>query len=333
MRWAVALAAVGAALAPAGVALGVPLSNPSVHISGSSATKSHLPKSVAPRITAAAWFQPDPLCATPLGCGAIKLPTIDPYPKGTYHVGVAVGRQTARAFLAVALGKVAQAAHGGTLTIPLDTSPTDGSLAPNTAHINVCVTYQAVTDIEGSFDGAPSANCLPAAHATYVAKPAPHLVANLKRLGGKLAGVKGFALLPADASPTSAWSVVFKLPTANSQASQLPSLKLLVGQVSRTTKPSAGSGGHHHSDSPAGGDSSTGLGGGSAVDPGPSFPLPSQSVAPPSTQQPVVARPTSARRFVTVGYQYPEIWLFPIALILLVPFTIRALTRDLTRPR
>jgi hypothetical protein len=45
----------------------------------------------------------------------------------------------------------------------------------------------------------------------------------------------------------------------------------------------------------------------------------------------VIARPTSAARFVTVGYQYPEVWLLPIVLIVLVPFTLRALTKDLTR--
>ena len=154
---------------------------------------------------------------------------------------MAVGRQTARAFLAVTLGKVAQQARGGTLTIPLDTSTTDGSIAPSSAHITVCVTYQAVTDVEGYVSiGAPSANCLPAAHAKYVAKPAPHLVANLKRLGGKLAGVKGFALLPVRICVTTDQCVrrsssCCRPPRRRHRSCRL--LKLLVGGVSCTPKP------------------------------------------------------------------------------------------------
>jgi hypothetical protein len=328
-RLAVAVFAVGTALAPAAAAYGVSLSadhDVTVVLSHHAAKA---PRVLSPVVTAAAWYQPDPLCSTPLGCGVIPLPAISPYPKGTYHVGTAVGRQIARAFIAVRLGSLATTAHGGTLTIPLDTATTDGSLDPQTAKVNVCVTYQAVTDVEGGFDNAPSANCLPAAHATYVAKPTPRLVANLKPLAGKLAGVKGFALVPTGA-PTAAWQIAFKLPTDKAHASQLPTVKLLVGDVARAPKPTATPGHGHQGGALGTGGSSDGLGDGPVVGPEPALP-PAVSIVQPPNPTPVIARPTRAGRFVTVGYQYPEIWLLPILMLLLVPFTLRALTRDLTR--
>jgi hypothetical protein len=286
----------------------------------SAAASTDSPKTVTARVTAAAWYQPDPLCATPLGCGLIPLPAFSPYPKGTYHVGTALGRQTGRAFIGVTLSTLAQAARGGRLSIPLDTNPADGSLAPETANINVCVVYQSVTSVEGGFAGAPSPNCLPAAHAKYVAKPQAHLVANLGRLGGKLSGVKGFALLPADAKPTSAWQVVFKLAPVHRPHALQPTLTLLVGEKAPTPpvkahRPDA----HHHATS----------GAGVPVGPVPEVP-PAVTTQQPTDPAPLVA-PRRAGRYVTTGYQYPQVWLLPLVLIVLVPFTIRAMTRDLTR--
>jgi hypothetical protein len=283
------------------------------------------PATESPQITTAAWFQPDPLCSTPLGCGAIPLPALSPYPKGTYHVGAALGRQTARAFIGVSLTKRAQTARGGTLSIPLDTNPADGSVAPSTAAINVCVIYQSLTSVEGAFVGAPTPNCLPAAPAKYVAKPAPHLVADLAPLGGKLGGVRGFALLPASASPTSAWHVVFKLPTDAAPKSELPKLTLLIGNkaAAHPAKPQPSA--HHHNGAGSSGE---------AVPAGPAPELPpAVTSTQPGNPDPVVAPTRTAGHYVTIGYQYPEIWLLPLVLIVLVPFTIRAMTRDLTRER
>jgi hypothetical protein len=322
LRLGIAALALTAAVAPATSAFGVPISLDRTAVVGSHASG---PMVFRPTVTAAAWFQPDPLCGTPLGCGFLKLPTLNPYPKGTFHIGTAIGRQIARAFIAVHVSDTAAEATAGTLSIPLDTNPADGSIAPQTANINVCVVYQAVTDIEGAFDGAPSANCLPAAHAKYVAKPRPHLVANLERLVGHLAGVKGFALLPADAAPTAAWSVVFKLPTGRVAATSLPQVKLVIGKIGsvspnpRTT--------HHHST----GSEATGGGDGSVIEPEPTLP-PAVSVTRPPAPAPVVAGPTKpAGHLVTVAYQYPEVWLLPLVLLVLIPYTLRALTKDLTR--
>ena len=322
-RFVVAVVALGAAVAPMTAALGVPIS-----LDRSTLTTAHPsngPKVFRPAVTAAAWFQPDPFCSTPLGCGFLKLPALSPYPKGTYHVGTAVGRQLARAFIAVRVSDAAAEATGGTLTIPLDTNPADGSIVPQTAHINVCVTYQAVTPAEGAFIGAPAANCLPAARAKYVAKPQPHLAVNLKRLAGHLAAVKGFALLPADAAPTAAWDVVFRLPTGKAKPSLLPQLRLVVGKPSVDSPPKPPAVTHH----PGSGSSSAPSGG--VVVPEPVVP-PDLTVVAPTAPAPVIAEPTArARHLVTVAYQYPEVWLLPLLLLVLIPFTLRALTRDLTR--
>jgi hypothetical protein len=314
LHFAAAMAAIGITLAP--VAAG---------------QDKAAPKVLHPQITSAAWFQPDPLCATPLGCGFIPLPALSPYPKGTFHIGTAVGRQIARAFIGVQLGKATDV-RGGTLSIPLDTSTTDGSVNPQAAKVNVCVTYQAVTDLEGAFDGAPSANCLPAAHAVYVAKPVPHLSANLKRISSNLVGARGLALVPADAAPTTAWQLAFKLPTATTPAAQRPAMTLLVGAVHQATHgagshPSAV---HHGSGSGQGSNNGDGVG---ALGSAPTLP-PAVSVVTPAETKPVIAPATTrAGRFVDVGYQYPELWLLPIALLVLIPLTVRALTRDLTRRR
>jgi hypothetical protein len=321
-RYGVVLAALALACGPAAAVLAAPVTRPGVDLA-LKAPAAHSPKTVTARVTRAAWFQPDPLCATPLGCGAIPLPALSPYPKGTFHVGTALGRQTARAYIAVTLSKAAQRARGGTLSIPLDTNPADGSIAPSAAAINVCVIYQALPLAEGAFAGAPAPNCLPAARAKYVAAPAPHLVADLSRLGGKLVGVKGFALLPAEAKPVSAWHVVFKLPAGAAPVSALPKLTLLVGRPVAPHSVSNPAPAVHTGSHPGRAESVVPVG------PAPELP-PSVATIRPSNPPPVVAqRPTG--HYVTIAYQYPEVWLLPLVLIVLVPFTIRAMTKDLSR--
>lgn len=332
LRLAVAAFAIGAAVLPAAAASGV------VATGGAGSVlvtrQPVVPDVLHPKITAAAWFQPDPLCATPLGCGFIPLPALSPYPKGTFHVGTAVGRQIARAFIAVRLSARAQRAVGGTLTVPLDTSVADGSIDPQAAKVNVCVTYQAITDIEGGFDNPPSVNCLPAAHAKYVAKPTPRLVADLHRLG-PLAGVKGLALLPADAAPTTAWQIAFRL--AHAAGSAGPRLRLLTRAAHpavTNTPPAKTPAAQHHTaaSTSEGGRPAAGTSVGGDV-PMPALPSTAET-APPTDPRPVIARRTTPlRRLVTVGYQYPQVWLLPLALIVLIPFTLRALTKDLTRRR
>jgi hypothetical protein len=229
----------------------------------------------------------------------------------------------------VELGSLSDDVRGGTLSIPLDTAVTDGSLNPQAAKVNVCVTYQAIVDVEGGFDNAPSSNCLPAAHAKYVAKPTPRLVADLKPIAHGLAGVKGFALLPADAAPTTAWQLAFKL--TGSPGPPGPTLSLLTGAIHHVVKtPPANQ--HHTTTSHTGGNQPDGGAGPGTV----GVPEPPSTVAavPPPNPQPVIAAPpTRLRHLVTVGYQYPEVWLLPLALIVLIPFTLRALTKDLTRSR
>jgi hypothetical protein len=240
-------------------------------------------------------------------------------------VGTALGRQTARAFVAVDLNERAQTARGGRLSIPLDTDPADGSLAPGTAVINVCVIYQSPPAVEGAFVGAPTPNCLPAAPAKYVARPTPRLVSDLRPLGGRLSGVKGFALLPAEAKPTTAWHVVFRLPTRETPRSARPVLTLLTGgrSVERANPPDRVP---NHRGGPLDRPDEIDVPIGAAPD------LPSATTPePPPEAGPVVAPSQRVGHYVAVAYQYPQIWLLPLLLIVLVPFTIRAMTRDLTR--
>jgi hypothetical protein len=91
---------------------------------------------------------------------------------------------------------------------------------------------------------------------------------------------------------------------------------------------------HHTTTLHTGGNQSDGgAGPGTVGVPEPPLPSTVAAVAPANPQPVIAAPPIRLRHLVTVGYQYPEVWLLPIALIVLIPFTLRALTKDLTRRR
>lgn len=311
-------------------------------------TAHKVPAAISLRPTTAAWYRPDPLCALPIGCGAIPLPRINPYPAGTMQVGATAGKETARAFLGIKdLPSLADRPGTLTLTIPIETLPTDGSLAPQSAHIQVCVTYQPVPNVAAGYDG-PAPVCLPSARAVYVATPQPHLVANLHRIQANLPGAKGLALLPVlGAGKTldlTAWQVAFATPGRKGIAkAMLPLLRFqaashVATRHASSPQPSASTShhsSHHSSQQGSSGDVSVGTG---DVGTMPNLPLPGvrTTTSPGDSRGPTVAaqqsKPaTATTRLVRIGYQYPAVWLLPIGLVILIPFTAKALTRDLTR--
>lgn len=290
--------------------------------------------------SAAAWYQPNPTCASPAGCvttGSLPVaPPVDvplsPYPAGTMHVayagasaqGQAQGQETARSYLAYPYSSVDGTVTAATLDVPLDTNPQDGSQQPETSHVQVCLVSAPITSTEGSTSPPPLASCDSHAPMTYVATPQPHLHADLAPLLSGLLTTSGIALLP-DATAVSqadAWHVVFSAkdnppvmklsltPTTNG-GDGLPPVDLpteapaVTGPVTQPVIP----------------DSST------PVIPGTAAPTVPDPVSPQILPQ---RPPVAAARTVTVGYAYPVVWLLPLAFLVLVPLAARALTQDLT---
>jgi hypothetical protein len=245
------------------------------------------------------------------------------------HVGVSLGQETARSYLGFAFSGLLGPVTAGTLNVPLDVTQNDGSSSPETAKVIVCLVTAPVTASEGTTDTPPKTDCAGSVPAKYVATPTPHLTADIGSLGGKLSSASGLALLPdaTKAAPSDAWRVVFSAHTRTDAAKTAPaSLTLSVDEAApivdvpvdepvaqqpyvSAVKPVTG----------------TGFAG-----PPISTPVTEPTVDTPTEIAPVPA--ASAPRLVTVGYAYPAVWLLPLAFLVLVPATARALTKDLSTP-
>ena len=306
--------------------------------------------------TVEAWYQTNPSCQSPTGCVTTSVlpvpppipvptaPSASPYPAGTLHVGVAGGKENARSYLRFPLEQFAgKQVTGGTLTIPLDTNPRDGSVSPETSKIAVCETSASdFPAAQGSVAAPPTSDCGASVDLKYVAKPTPHLEAALGPLAVDLPNITGLVLLP-DATknaPSAAWQVVFSAHN-RAGATKTPPAALAV----TFEEPAAAVG----APPPAVGAPSTGgvattpdLGSGSGIAAAPGTGL----AAPPPVQVPQTApevatvqapavAPAAAPpqftspQFITVGYAYPIVWLLPLGFLILVPLAAKALTKDL----
>jgi hypothetical protein len=285
--------------------------------------------------TLESWYQPDPTCAQATGCLTgtplpvippaelpVPLPT-NPYPAGTLHVGWASSAETARSYLAFPVGGRGTIT-AATLDVPLDTSPQDGDAQSSTAKVQVCLATGDLVKTEGSISAVPAVDCAQHATLTYSATPAPHLSADLKPLLAGLATTSGVALLP-DAtavSDTDAWRVVFSAHDRADDAKTPPATMTITTEgstdvITPVDTPSA---------PPV--DSGTGVtvpDVGTGFAPGPAVPGVDQQPVVPNPQAPL----QTAARTVRVGYQYPAVWLLPLLVLVLVPMTVRALTKDL----
>lgn len=283
-----------------------------------------------------AWYQPNATCVTPAGCQAPPAapPDNSPFPAGTLHVGLSAGQETARSYLALPFSGALGTITSGSLSVPLDTSATDGSSNPTSAKVQVCLTSATFTAVEGSFEPPPKVDCSTAAPAAYVDKPQPHLQADLGSLASALSTATGLVLLPdkTKAAPSDSWRIVFSAHTRTDAAKTPPAM----ATVSVAEPPATSPDQQPVVSLPD--NNTSGLGGitpptGTGFAAGPSAgDLP--AVGAPAVTAPVVTAPAGsapgpAGRTVTVGYAYPVVWLLPLALLLLVPLVARALTRDL----
>jgi len=280
---------------------------------------------VAP--TAEAWYQPNPTCSTPAGClGVGTVPPASPYPAGTLHIGLAAGAETARSYVALPLVAITGDITAAALTVPLDTSPADGALSPESAKVQVCLTSVPLAPVRGSFDPPPSTDCSAVVPATYVATPAPHLEADLGPLVDRLQSATGVVLLP-DASastPTDSWHVVFSAHDATDAAITPASVTLKFEDRSTAEAPSPVA----RPPSPSGGVGpvqpplNTGFAG-----------APSTSAGAATAAPPVGAVRSAPRLTRAAAYAYPGVWLLPLVLLVLVPMMVKTLTADLRSSR
>jgi hypothetical protein len=291
--------------------------------------------------TTEAWYQLNPTCLTPAGCVSPDnlpvappapvppLPVSSPYPAGSLHVSVAAGKESARSYLAFPFGQFdGRTVSAGTLTVPLDVAPADGNATPDVSKVIVCLTTSSkITATEGTIATPPTADCASSVPASYVATPQPHLQANLTALAADVPGATGLVLLPDDskAAQTDAWHVVFSAHTRTDAAKTAPASVTLTVEDAATTVPV---------DQPP-----VDVPGVPVVPPVTGFVPPPAVQVPPTTTEipptvsnppPVAVAPVTAPRLVTVGYAYPVVWLLPLAFMVLIPATARALTKDLS---
>lgn len=289
--------------------------------------------------SAEAWYQPNPSCQLPVGCQALPAapapvpapvtpPATSPWPAGSLHVAVAGGQETARSYLAFGLADLGGTVTSAVLDVPLDPSAQDGSVSPETAAVQVCPFTGSVTPADGSVDPPPTVACAQGVDTTYVATPTPHLHADLAPMLGALADAGGLALLP-DArktAQTSTWHVVFSAHD-RADAAKTPPASLAV-QVTPYPTQTEDAFPPVQPMAPPAAPPLTGTG--FAAPPPVQLPAQQPPLALPAAPQPA---PVAQARTITVGYAYPAVWLIPLALLVLVPLTTGALTKDLTPRR
>lgn len=180
------------------------------------------------------WYQPNPACATPVGCTTAAPPAMNPYGAGTLHVAASAGTETASSYLAV--GRVATPAGAtltaAALTIPLDTATTgNGSSMPDTATLQVCPATGTITANEGEFDAPPTTSCMERVQLAYTSTPVPAFRADVSALipslnAGLADGTALLGVLPSAPSPTASWHVVFSSDDRPQPPTPAPTLAL-----------------------------------------------------------------------------------------------------------
>lgn len=167
-----------------------------------------------PRIEATpskeAWHNITPPCMALVDCSL--LPTPSPFPGDTLHVAVSGGEESARTYLAFApalpLGAVLTE---GTLTLPLDTDPSHGSINPEQANFVACMTDPTFEEAQGSMDQPPEVDCKTRRSALYSEKRMVFEVDLGRFLEEWTATDFALALVPSDRAleGTETWRVVF----------------------------------------------------------------------------------------------------------------------------
>lgn len=290
--------------------------------------------------SAEAWYQPNPSCAAATKCLSTAAlpaqpPVTSPFPARTLHVGLSGGQETARTYLALPFSAVTASITAASLSVPLDTAPVDGSSSPTTAKLQVCLTSGTLVAMDGSFNPPPRADCATSAPVKYVATPTPHLQADLTPLLGGLSGATGLVLLPdaTRAAGTDSWRIVFSAHDRTDAAKTSPAVvTVAVPEASKETTVIAQDEAVSDQPAPRVPDYLPARGT-SFTSP---LAVPERGIVPMVVGPPVLAPvgihtvSVTLPQTITLGYAYPAVWLLPLAFLLIIPMTARALSKDLT---
>lgn len=286
------------------------------------------------------WYQPDPTCdalgscvaGTPLPVSPpVGIPT-SPYPEGTLHVAWTGAAETARSYIYFPLFRASGDIASAVLDIPLDTAAENGAAASELSTVMACLATGILENAAGSFAPPPEVDCTDAILLTYVEEPTPHLTGDLTPLIDALRSATGIALLPdAVNSGTDAWRVVFSSHRRPDVGQGPPTLTVTIADpidgepgeepvVEEPVVVGNDTGGAPVVHSPP-------IGGVAPIQPV-AQPRPAPEVAQP-TQPPSAPAPEALPVAVDDGQTYPEVFLLPLLLLVLVPFVGRSLTSDL----
>lgn len=288
-------------------------------------------------------------CESPADLDCSQLPSVEQYPKDTLHVGVHGGKPTALTVVEVDLFGANIAASmevvGGTLSLPVDTAPSDGSLGHENAKLLVCGVTEFFTGGNAQLKQPPKTECDKASAPAKYSAESNTFAVDLKPFAAKWAAgdSPALAVIPAPEAATGneTWHVAFWGKDYGQAEDDLG-----VGAGNEEPKPITAKLKYE----PNAGESTTtplpppelsvDLGGPpelGEVAPPPE-PAPELDLAAPKEVEQVKATPgdappkvlaDSGPSFRTVGYMYPIAWLMPLLLLIGFAVTGRALTKKL----
>lgn len=285
------------------------------------------------------WYQPNPTCASVLGCQELPLPSA--YPAGTVHVGVLAGVEESRTFVAIDLPQ-GKELESGMLTMPVSA---EFSRVPEGARLQACLATGVFDPADqGSTSTSPTPLCdfsspvkvgVPddpqaALNVTMTVDLAPFLTTWATESKGLL------AIVPvADVTVTDAWHVAFSTSARAADTGEFTPMSAKFVVASRETQPDPGDDDVTPPVDNTGSDGFT------------SGPVSSGTFTPPAAPPisnapemgpppaPVAADPTapvvSAAPMQLVGYRYPGVYVVPLIFALGLVWATRAFTADLTK--
>jgi hypothetical protein len=310
--YALPLAVAGSALAPAAVA------GQSAHDRAATQTVIALGNE--------AWYSSPKLCVLSI-CLPIPSPFAATYPAGTLHIGAAAGSESARTYLALRRPLATTVGvTGGTLRLPLDTSPLDGSIAPDLAKVEACTTRTPIKAVDGATTKPPAVDCHGAAVSHIIGTPAVELDIDLGPIAHRLEQRgTSIALLPV-LSLGSTFDVT--VSTDNRPKGESSTPVLILDTVAKSAPTTSAPSPSPSSSTPA----TTGTDVGAPVA-APPIPMPAQASEAPggAVPEPVIAPQALASPQRAHGFDYPAVFLVPLLVLAALLGFGRQLTRPLTR--
>lgn len=272
---------------------------------------------------AEAWYASPQLCLLPSTCLPISIGKAPIYPAGTLHIAAAAGSESARTYLSLrqplAQGVVIKNAL---LRLPLDTSTTDGSVAPDLAKVKACTTTVRIKTVSASTASPPAVNCTDAPTSRVIGTPVRELDIDLRPIAGRLATPgTSLALLPV-LSLGATWNVTLS-SDQRAKGSETTPVLLLSTVAADTGVPTASPTPTPSSSEPA------------VVPPVviPSVPAPPQASEAPAgpASEPVIAPEAMSLPSRAKGFDYPVVFLVPLLVLAGLLAFGRQLTGPLTR--